>query len=178
MSIWTYIANRAIRAFLLILGIIVLTFLLSHILAPNPAYVWAGPHAAPSVIQAIIQEYHLNQPVYVQLYYYLISSLTFNFGISPYFKQPVSELIAIYLPRTLQLIFVAMILTGLIGVFSGAFAAEHKDEWGGDYTVKALYLISWCMPPFLAALLLQLFIAYEWGSIAAELDCQPDIGRA
>lgn len=159
---------------MLILGIIVLTFLLSHVLAPNPAHVWAGPHAAPSVIQAIIKEYHLNQPIYVQLYYYLISSLTFNFGVSPFFKQPVSKLIAIYLPRTLQLIFVAMILTGLIGVFSGAFAAEHKDEWG-DYTVKALYLISWCMPPFLAALLLQLFIAYEWGVLPPNLIADPTL---
>ncbi|MGC8543073.1 MAG: ABC transporter permease [Vulcanisaeta sp.] len=174
MSIWTYIINRAIRAFFLILGIIVLTFLLSHVLAPNPAYVWAGPHAAPSVVQAIIKEYHLNQPLYVQLYYYLISSLTFNFGISPFFKQPVSELIATYLPRTLQLIFVAMILTGLIGIFSGAFAAEHKDEWG-DYTVKALYLISWCMPPFLAALLLQLFIAYKWGFLPPNLMADPTL---
>ncbi len=174
MSIWTYIINRAIRAFFLILGIIVLTFLLSHVLAPNPAYVWAGPHAAPSVVQAIIGEYHLNQPLYVQLYYYLISSLTFNFGISPFFKQPVSELIATYLPRTLQLIFVAMILTGLIGIFSGAFAAEHKDEWG-DYTVKALYLISWCMPPFLAALLLQLFIAYKWGFLPPNLMADPTL---
>ncbi|BDR91030.1 ABC transporter permease [Vulcanisaeta souniana] len=174
MSIWTYIINRAIRAFILILGIIVLTFLLSHVLAPNPAHVWAGPHAAPSVIQAIVQEYHLNQPLYVQLYYYLISSLTFNFGVSPFFKQPVSELIAVYLPRTLQLIFVALILTGLIGIFSGAFAAEYKDEWG-DYTVKVLYLISWCMPPFLAALLLQLFIAYDWGVLPPNLIADPTL---
>jgi peptide/nickel transport system permease protein len=174
MSIWTYVINRAVRSFLLILGIIVLTFILSHVLAPNPAYVWAGPHAAPSVIQAIIREYHLDQPIYVQLYYYLVSALTFNFGFSPYFKQPVSELIAIYLPRTLQLIFVAMILTGLIGVFTGAFAAEHKDEWG-DYTVKALYLISWCMPPFLAALLLQLFIAYYWGVLPPNLMADPTL---
>ncbi|WP_069806866.1 ABC transporter permease [Vulcanisaeta thermophila] len=174
MSIWTYILNRAIRAVSLIIGIIVLTFLLSHILAPNPAYVWAGPHAAPSVIKAIIKEYHLDQPVYLQLYYYLVSSLTFNFGISPYFKQPVSELIAIYLPRTLQLIFVAMILTGLIGVFSGAFAAAHKDEFG-DYIVKVLYLISWCIPPFLAALLLQLFLAYEWGVLPPNLIADPTL---
>jgi peptide/nickel transport system permease protein len=103
-----------------------------------------------------------------------VSALTFNFGFSPYFKQPVSELIAIYLPRTLQLIFVAMILTGLIGVFTGAFAAEHKDEWG-DYTVKALYLISWCMPPFLAALLLQLFIAYYWGVLPPNLMADPTL---
>lgn len=68
-----------------------------------------------------------------------------------------------------------MILTGLIGVFSGAFAAEHKDEWGGDYTVKALYLISWCMPPFLAALLLQLFIAYEWGVLPPNLIANPTL---
>ena len=68
----------------------------------------------------------------------------------------------------------AFFLTGLIGIFSGAFAAEHKDEWG-DYTVKALYLISWCMPPFLAALLLQLFIAYKWGFLPPNLMADPTL---
>lgn len=174
MSVLTYIVNRAIRAFLLVLGIIILTFILSHVLAPNPAYVWAGPHAAPSVIQAIIREYHLNQPLYLQLYYYLVSALTFNFGYSPFFKQPVSRLIAIYLPRTLQLVFTAMVITGIIGVLSGAFAAEHKDEWG-DYLVKAIYLISWCTPPFLAALLLQLFVAYRWGILPPNLIASPTL---
>jgi peptide/nickel transport system permease protein len=85
---------------------------------------------------------------------------TLNLGNSPFFKAPVSLLIEIYYPRTLELTFVAMGLTILIGVFTGAFAAAHQEK-AGDHGVRAAYLISWSMPPFLVALLLQFFLAYN-----------------
>jgi peptide/nickel transport system permease protein len=108
----------------------------------------------------VINEYHLNQPVLTQLYYYLVDVFTFNLGNSPYFKQPVSVLVETYFPRTLELTFVAMGLTIVIGVFSGAFAAAHQER-AGDHGIRAAYLLSWSMPPFLVALLLQFFLAYN-----------------
>jgi len=160
MGVASYIARRAIYSFLLVICSVLLVFLLTHIVAPNPAAVWAGPHAAPSVVQAIVNEYHLNAPVYLQAYYFVVETLSFNFGVSPYFKQPVSSLIAIYFPRTLELTFLAMIISILLGVFTGAFAASHRDK-KGDYSVRAFYLVGWCAPPFLVALILQLVFAYN-----------------
>jgi peptide/nickel transport system permease protein len=155
-----FAVKRAVSSVLIVVGAVVLTFLLTHVVAPNPANIWAGPHASKAVVQAIVYEYHLNQPLPVQLYYYLVDAFTFNFGVSPFFKEPVSSLIATYFPRTLELVFVAMVLTVIIGVYTGAFAAAHQDR-AGDYTVRALYLISWSMPPYLVALLLQFALAYH-----------------
>jgi peptide/nickel transport system permease protein len=160
MGFLTYLAKRAAYSVLLIFGVVILTFILSHLVAPNPAYVWAGPHASKLQVQAIANQYHLNQPVLTQLYYYLVSVFTLNLGISPYFKLPVSLLIEIYFPRTLELTFVAMAISIVLGIFSGAFAAFHHEK-AGDHGVRAIYLISWCMPPFLVALLLQFFLAYN-----------------
>lgn len=160
MGVAGYIARRAVYSFLIVVLSVLLVFVLTHIVAPNPAQLWSGPHAAKSVVQAVVIEYHLNDPVYVQLYYYLVATLTFNFGVSPYFKQPVSSLIATYFPRTLELTFSAMIVTILLGVFTGAFAAAHHDR-KGDYSVRGFYLVSWCAPPFLVALILQLVFAYN-----------------
>jgi peptide/nickel transport system permease protein len=155
----TYLVKRSIYSVALVVGVIILTFLLTHIIAANPANVWAGPHASKLEVQAITKEYHLDQPVATQLYYYLIDAFTLNLGISPLFHQPVSLLIEIYFPRTLELTFVAMGLTIIIGIFTGAFAAAHQER-KGDHAVRAAYLISWSMPPFLVALLLQFFLAY------------------
>jgi peptide/nickel transport system permease protein len=160
MGFATYLIKRAIYSLLLILGVIVLTFILSHVIAHNPAYVWAGPHSSKTQIQAIINEYHLNQPIWTQLYYYLAAVLTLNLGISPYFKLPVSLLIEVYFPRTLELTFVAMAISIVLGVFTGAFAASHHEK-AGDHLVRGVYLVSWCLPPFLVALLLQFFLAYN-----------------
>lgn len=160
MGFITFLIKRSIYSVVLVIGVVILTFLLTHIVAPNPASVWAGPHASKTEVADVIKEYHLNQPVATQLYYYLISVFTFNLGTSPFFHQPVSTLIETYFPRTLELTFVAMGITIVLGIFSGAFAASHQER-AGDQTVRAVYLISWCMPPFLVALLLQFFLAYN-----------------
>lgn len=160
MGFVTFLIKRSLYSVVLVVGVVILTFLLTHIVAPNPANVWAGPHASKTEVANVIKEYHLNQPVATQLYYYLISVFTFNLGTSPYFHQPVSVLIETYFPRTLELTFVAMGFTILIGIFSGAFAAHHQER-AGDNSIRAAYLVSWCMPPFLVALLLQFFLAYN-----------------
>lgn len=160
MGFVSYAIRRAVSSIIIIIGAVVLTFILTHVVAPQPASIWAGPHASKAVVEAITIEYHLNQPVLVQLYYYLIDTFSFNFGVSPFFKQPVSALIATYFPRTIELVVVAMILTVLIGVYTGAFAAAHQER-AGDYSVRALYVISWSMPPYLVALLLQFALAYH-----------------
>ena len=172
MGLAGFVIRRAVYSVLLVVGAVILVFLLTRVAAPNPAALWAGPRAPPSVIKAVVLEYHLNQPIYIQLLYYLQEIFTFNFGISPFFKQPVSSLVALYFPRTLELSFFAMVLTVIIGVFSGAYGAAHQDK-KGDYAVRGIYLVSWSMPPFLVALLLQFVFAYQWGLFPSSLLADP-----
>ena len=172
MGLVGFVIRRAVYSVLLVIGAVVLVFLLTRVAVPNPASLWAGPRAPPSVIQAVVREYHLDQPVYIQLLYYLEDILTFNFGISPFFKQPVASLVSLYFPRTLELSFFAMVLTVIIGVVSGAYGAAHQDR-KGDYAVRGIYLVSWSMPPFLVALILQFFFAYQWGLLPSSLLADP-----
>lgn len=162
VGLGSFALKRAVSSLIIVFGAVVLTFLLTHVVAPNPANIWAGPHASKAVVQAITKEYHLDQPLPAQLYYYVVDTLSFNFGVSPFFKQQVSTLIATYFPRTLQLVALAMVLTATIGIYSGAFAAAHQER-AGDYAVRVLYLVSWSMPPYLVALLLQFALAYRLG---------------
>ena len=157
-----YIATRAVASIITVLGAVILTFVLTHLLAPNPAHIWAGPHASASEIAAITKEYHLNQPIQIQLYYYIIDLFTFNFGMSPFFKQPVSQLILVYYPRTLILIAIAMVISIIIGIYSGAFAAVRQDKFG-DGIVRVAYLLTWSTPPFLVALFFQYLFSYYAG---------------
>jgi peptide/nickel transport system permease protein len=169
-----YVIKRAIYSVLLVIAATILVFLLTHIVAPNPANLWAGPRATPSAIKAVVNEYHLNQPVYIQLLYYVKDLATFNFGISPFFKQPVASLIEIYFPRTLELAFFAMIIAVALGILTGAFGAAHQDR-KGDYAIRGIYMVSWSMPPFLVALLLQLFFAYQWNIFPSSLLADPSL---
>ncbi|MEM3191867.1 MAG: ABC transporter permease [Thermoplasmata archaeon] len=170
-----YIATRAVASIITILGAVILMFILTHLLSPNPAHIWAGPHASAAEIAAITREYHLNQPIQVQLYYYIIDLFTFNFGISPFFKQPVSQLIAIYYPRTLILIAISMVISIIIGIYSGAFAAVNQDKFG-DGIVRAAYLITWSTPPFLVALFFQYVLSYYAGWLPSGQLVNPTLG--
>jgi peptide/nickel transport system permease protein len=167
-----YVIRRAVYSVLLVFGAVILVFFLTRVAAPNPAALWAGPRAPPSVVQAVVKQYHLDQPVYVQLIYYLEEIFTFNFGISPFFKQPIANLVSLYFPRTLELAFFAMVLTVVIGVFTGAYGAAHKDR-KGDYGARGIYLVTWSMPPFLVALLLQFVFAYQWSLLPSSLLADP-----
>ncbi len=145
-----------------VFGVIFIMFIITHVITPpNPAVAWAGPHPIPSIVEAITKEYHLNDPVYVQFYYFIMAVLEGNWGGEdpPMYHQPIIQLIDVYFPRTLELTIFAMIVIIVVGILTGAIAAVHRNT-PTDYTIRAFYLVTWSMPPFLVAMLLQLAIAY------------------
>jgi len=142
-----------------LLGVAFVTFVISRVIVPNPARVWAGPKASPETIAAFVARFHLNDPFYVQFYYYLNDLLHGNWGVSPSSGQPVLNSIAIYLPATIELTIAAIIMTVLIGIPLGVVAATNKDKTV-DHFSRLFSLSGVASPPFLAALLLQLIFFY------------------
>lgn len=159
MGLASFLIRRAINMVITVIGVIFIMFIITHVITPNPAVAWAGPHPIPSIVEAITKEYHLNDPPYVQFYYFLIAVFKGNWGEDPMYHQPIIQLIDIYFPRTLELTIAAMVVIIILGVLTGAIAAVRRNT-PTDYTIRAFYLITWSMPPFLVAMLLQLAIAY------------------
>ena len=95
----------------------------------------------------------LNQPVIVQAARFLINAARFDFGVSYQFKQPVSDLFRARMPATLELAFVASVLSLLAGVPMGVYTALHRD---GAFAklFQALSLIGISLPTFLTGILL------------------------
>lgn len=153
-----------------ILFLIVLIFALEHIIAPSPlslAKIFAGNPKAPiSELNQIIQEYHFDAPLQVQFYDYLVNLLHGNLGTDSIYKIPETIIIGRYLPITLELVLVGLILAIVLGIFTGTIAASRK---GGvvDQSIKAVYLITWASPPFIVAFILQLVIAYDLNLLPA-----------
>ncbi|BDB99142.1 ABC transporter permease [Saccharolobus caldissimus] len=159
MIFYRFILKRIIEAFLVILGELIIIFYLANIAAPNPATIWAGPEASPQQIQIVTQLYHLNQPWYVQLYYYLGNFFTGNWGISPLYQTPVISLIEEYLPVTLELAIIALILKVIIEIPLGVISALRPNGVL-DNTIRITYTVTRSAPPFIVALLLLLGFAY------------------
>jgi len=147
-----YLGRRVLGAIGVLIGAMLLVFFISYILNPNPAHLWAGARASKSTIAAVIARYHLDQPWYVQLYYFLQSYVTGNLGIDPQTGKSIISEMAFYFPNTLELVLVSMVMIAVLGVASGYFAGMHFGT-KVDHAIRIFYLATWSSPYYLGGFL-------------------------
>ncbi len=154
-----FIVKRVAVMLLLVIGVTFITFFFSHIMAPDPARLWAGRRANAARIQEIISLYHLNQPYYVQYWYYLKGIFTGNFGVDPSTGAPILPQILSRFPATLELVLASVVIMVVVGIPLGAIAASRNGK-ATDHVIRAFYLSGWATPSFLGALVLVLVFTY------------------
>ncbi|MEM3335937.1 MAG: ABC transporter permease [Thermoplasmata archaeon] len=147
-----YIGKRVGTSIIVIFAAIIIVFLISHVLTSNPAALWAGPKAKPSTINYIIIRYHLNDPLYIQFEYFILSLLKGDLGLDPVTGKPIMSEILYYFPNTLELVFSALILIVIIGIGLGYIAAI---KFGSkiDGAIRIFYTAAWASPIYLISVL-------------------------
>ncbi|TLY13299.1 MAG: ABC transporter permease, partial [Thaumarchaeota archaeon] len=85
MNLPQYVLRRLFFAVIVVLSVITITFVLSHYVGSDVIVAWLGKSAAlhPQLAQLYAAKYHLNEPIWVQYYYYIVGLLQGNFGYSP-----------------------------------------------------------------------------------------------
>lgn len=162
-----YIVRRALSFLPTILGVLILTFIISHVIPADPVRVWAGGYKArPEIIEEIRRRYHLDKPLYEQLILYLRDVFSGNWGTSPMSKRPVLVDIAEYFPATVELAIVSSILLTIIGIPLGLIAALKKDSTI-DHFIRVVALIGTSAPAFWIAIVLQWIFYYYLGLLPA-----------
>ena len=163
MNLAKYILRRALFGIFVLLSVMTITFVLSHSLGGDPIYAWIGKAAGmhPELAQAYIKKYHLNDPVYVQYYYYLTNLFQGNLGYSPSRNfLPVSTVIAQTLPYTLQIALFAIVASLILGVLLGVVSARYNHTPIDD-AIRAIYLTGYASPPFFIALVLLIVFTFS-----------------
>ncbi len=162
-----FLIRRIINAFVTLILLILLMFVMVHAIYRTPlalARLYAGPRPTMAQLEAIVKQYHLNAPLYVQFLDYLYNIFTGNLGYDPIYKEPEATIIMHYLPITLSFTIPAVILTVIIGMALGAVAAGNRNRVP-DYLTRAFYIFTWSSPPYFIALLLLLVFAFWLPSI-------------
>jgi len=155
-----FVVRRILFTAGILLGVVAIAFLLFRVVIPDPARVWAGSRASQQTLEALRIRFHLNGPMYLQFYYYLIDLLHGDWGVSPISGQPVFQSIVQYFPATLELTTAALILTLILGIPLGVVAATHRNK-PTDHLARVTSLTGVASPPFLLALVLQfVFVFY------------------
>lgn len=111
----------------------------------------------------------LERPVLVQFGSFLGRIVQGDFGISYRNQRPVAALIAERLPATLELVFVATLLSLALGIPLGVLCALRPDGWAARL-VQAVSLIGISTPTFVTGIVLILTFAVTLGVL-------PSFGR-
>jgi peptide/nickel transport system permease protein len=114
--------------------------------------------------QAVRVQYGLDQPIMVQYARWVGGIVTrAEFGYSFAYRRDVGELIAERLPRTLVLAISAHLISTLVGVLIGIYAATHQYSLG-DNLATVLAFLGTSIPRFFLALLILYWLAFGIGA--------------
>ena len=169
MRLLVLIINRLLWFFPTILGLMVITFTISHVIPADPVAFVAGDNATTEQIEALRAQLGLDQPMHIQLFHYITNLARGDFGVSLYTLRPISEDLAGRLPATMELTIVSVLVSILIGVPLGVISAIRRNSFL-DHVVRVLTVSGLAIASFWFAILLQLFFAME-------LDWTPLQGR-
>jgi peptide/nickel transport system permease protein len=165
----SYIIRRLLLLIPVLLGIILLIFALLQLFDPyQRAALYVRDPKQMKNIEGIIEKYHLNDPVYVQFYYWIREVLHGNLGWSKSINMRVSDALFYFLPATLELFIFAVPITILIGIHLGKISAVHRDK-PVDHVTRGLAIGGYSLPTFwLGLMLLMVFYGFFSGLFPPE----------
>ncbi len=157
-----YIVRRLIYAVPTLLGISVLTFMLSRLAPGDPVrlFTFGATDLSQSDIEALRHQYGLDLPLPVQYVNWLIDALRGDFGQSILYHKPALGLVLERVPNTLQLALVALFLQLVIGVPLGVAAALRRGSWL-DGAVRVFGVVGHAVPGFWIGLMFIILFAVQ-----------------
>jgi peptide/nickel transport system permease protein len=162
-----YVNIRLLQVVPTVLGILVLTFLLIHIAPGDPILALAGEYGDEAYYARMRERYQLDRPMIVQLFVYIGHVLRGDLGVSFVQGRPALGIIMERLPATLLLSGTALVVSSLLGIVLGTYAAA-RAHGVRDITITTGALGIYAAPVFWLGQLALLFIAlrFAWVPIA------------
>ncbi len=158
------VLERLAKLLVVVLIVSFLTFLLTKLLPGNPVNVILGPEASnPESFAAVEKELGLDKPFFEQYFSYISGVVTdFDLGRAYSSNFEVKELLSSRLPATIELMFLAQLISLLISVPLAMFSA-YRSNSGADkaITAGAFGLIS--LPSFAMAVFLVYLFSIQLG---------------
>ena len=158
----SYAASRLALAPVMLWLIASLVFLLLRLAPGDPIDALLGPRAPEAVRAALRQQLGLDQPLAQQYFGFMGKLLHGDLGLSLSNQEPVSRIIGQSLPASLELGVVALSLAAVLGLAVG-FSGIARPEGRLDLAGRLFGIGTYALPPFWAAMVLQLVFAVGLG---------------
>jgi peptide/nickel transport system permease protein len=172
------IARRLLALPVLLLGVSVVVFVVSHLVPGDPARVLAGPFATETDVERLRTVYGLDRPLAEQYLGYLGRVVQGDLGKSFRSQRPVLVELGDRLPATIELTAAALLIGVPLGLWLGVSAARRQNGLADNVaTLGSIAGIS--VPLFWIGLMLAaLFgVALQWLPFSGRTAAFTDLPR-
>jgi peptide/nickel transport system permease protein len=145
-----------------LIGVVIVTFLLTRALPGDPAAYFAGPAATTEAIQQIRVKLGLDKPLYIQFIRYVDDLAHGDLGNSLTTGQPVGQEIKTRLPASAELTLLGLIVSVVIAVPLGILAATRPNSLI-DHACRVIATAGVSLPVFFTGLILIYVFYYHLG---------------
>ena len=156
------ILERLMQSVPSVIGIIIVTFLLTRALPGDPAVYFAGPAADEKSIQEVRVSLGLDKSLPEQFLIYVQDLVTGDLGVSVSTGFPVVEELARRLPASLELTLLALLFSLSVAIPLGIAAATRPNSWV-DQLCRLIVTAGVSLPVFFTGLFMVYIFYYLLG---------------
>ncbi len=162
------IFGRLLQAVPSVIGIVIVTFVLTRALPGDPAVYFAGPAADEKSIQQIRESLGLDKSWPEQFWIYVKDLVQGDLGVSISTGYPVIEELTRRLPASLELTLIALLFSIAVAVPLGIAAATRPNSWI-DQLCRLVVTAGVSLPVFFTGLFMVYIFYYLLGLAPAPL---------
>ena len=162
------IGRRLLGALPNLLGVMVISFLLTRALPGDPAAYFAGGAATQEAVEQIRKTLGLDRPLPEQFLRYVADIARGDFGVSLTTGQPVLQELLARLPASLEMVLLALLLSCAVAIPLGVMAATRPGSWI-DQVCRLVTTMGVSLPTFFTGLLLAYVFYFLLGWAPAPL---------
>ena len=164
----TMIGKRLMFAIPSLVGVVIVTFLLTRALPGDPAAYFAGPAATKEAIEQIRKKLGFDKPLVEQFFRYAGDLAHGDFGTSLTTGQPVAAEIRNRLPASAELTLLGLFFSISIALPLGVMAATRPGSWI-DHLCRVTTTAGVSLPVFFTGLVLVYVFYFRLGWSPAPL---------
>lgn len=157
-----YVAGRAIGLLLVVLGTVTVLFLVQEMIPGDPIRAFAGERVRAEQVEILRREFGLDKPLYVRYGTYLWNLARGDLGISLTSQRRILDDMRAYLPATLELAVVSIVIIAALGIPLGVLAAQHSGR-ALDQATRLLAFVGAGLPVFWLGLMLMILFYGQLG---------------
>src|SRR5438046_7973220 len=165
---WSVVGKRCMSASPGLIGVVIVTFLLTRALPGDPAAYFAGPAATKEAVEQIRKKLGLDKPLVEQFFRYTADLARGDFGNSLTTGQPVATEIRNRLPASAELTLLGLVISIAIALPLGVLAATRPGSWI-DHLCRVTTTAGVSLPVFFTGLVLVYIFYFRLGWSPAPL---------